>query len=274
MMRVSSAYITLLKKLLTGYRERSFDEYHRMDRYTVGWKAKPLRWLDKVLGTMGYRIMKRVAVIPEKRFKGHDIPADAYTMIGMNRLNHLEQCINEVIDNNIPGDLVETGSWRGGATMLMKAILNEREDTTRSVWVADSFKGLPPPDEKKYPADRDMNLHKNHILSAGLKDVKQAFADFNLLDERVQFLEGWFKDTLPVAPIHAIALLRLDGDMYESTMDALTHLYPKLSRGGILIVDDYGAFPACRKAVDDYRNHHQIEASIVSLDGETVHWVK
>ena len=270
----SSAYITLLKQVLTGCKEQPFDEYHRMDNYTVGWKAKPLLWLDKVLSRMGYRIAKRVRVHPEKRFKGHDIPANAYTMIGMNRLNHLEQCVNEVLDKGVPGDLVETGSWRGGATMLMKAILIERKIYDRTVWVADSFRGLPPPDEKKYPADRNMDLHKKQILSADLNEVKQAFRDFELLDDRVQFLVGWFKDTLPVAPIKNVALLRLDGDMYESTMDALTHLYPKLSPGGIVIIDDYGSFPACRSAVDDYRKEHHIQETIESLDGVTVHLIK
>ncbi|MFM9984566.1 MAG: TylF/MycF/NovP-related O-methyltransferase [Flavobacteriales bacterium] len=270
----SSSYIHLLKRTLCGFRTQPFDEYHRMDRYSVGWKATPLKWLDILLNKLGYRIVKRVRVNPEKRFKGHDIPSDAYTMIGMNRLNHLEQCVSDVLNSGIPGDLVETGSWRGGATMLMKAMLIERKITNRTVWVADSFRGLPPPDEKKYPADRNMDLHKRQILSANLSEVKQAFIDFDLLDERVQFLEGWFKDTLPVAPIEKIALLRLDGDMYESTLDALTHLYPKLSSGGIVIVDDYGSFQACKSAVDDYRNAHQIREDIVDLDGETIHWIK
>ncbi len=270
----SSSYIHLLKKSLCGYRDQPFDEYHRMDRYSVGWKAKPLKWLDGMLDRWGYRIVKRVKVNPEKRFKGHDIPADAYTMIGMNRLNHLERCVSDVLDREILGDLVETGAWRGGATMLMKAILNEKNSTNRIVWVADSFRGIPPPNEKKYPADTNMNLHKRKILSASLEEVKQGFLDFDLLDESVQFLEGWFKDTLPVAPIKNIALLRLDGDMYESTMDALTHLYPKLGKGGIVIVDDYGSFQACKSAVDDYRNAHQIREEIVDIDGETIHWIK
>ena len=92
------------------------------------------------------------------------------------------------------------------------------------------------------------------------------FERYGLLDDRVHFLEGWFKDTLPNAPIEQLAILRVDGDMYESTMDALRPLYPKLSVGGYLIIDDYGAIPACKAAVEDYRSEHGITEPIVEID--------
>ena len=97
---------------------------------------------------------------------------------------------------------------------------------------------------------------------------------YGLLDDQVVFLRGWFKDTLPAAPISALSVLRLDGDMYASTMDALSALYPKLAPGGFCIVDDYGAIEACRQAVTDYRNAHGIAAEMVPVDWTAVYWRK
>jgi hypothetical protein len=84
-----------------------------------------------------------------------------------------------------------------------------------------------------------------------MEEVKKNFEKYNLLDNNVKFLKGWFKDTLPSAPIESLAILRLDGDLYESTMDGLINLYSKLSKGGFIIIDDWGAFPACKQAVKD-----------------------
>lgn len=94
------------------------------------------------------------------------------------------------------------------------------------------------------------------------------------MDEHVKFLKGWFKDTLPNAPISKLSLLRLDGDMYESTMDAITVLYPKLSIGGYLIVDDWGAVAGCKKAIEDYRKENNITEPIIEIDWTGVYWRK
>ena len=93
-------------------------------------------------------------------------------------------------------------------------------------------------------------------LMVGADQVRANFDRYGLLDDQVRFLEGWFADTLPMAPIEQLAILRLDGDLYESTMDALVPLYEKVSPGGFVIVDDYGAWEPCRKAVDDFRAQH------------------
>jgi O-methyltransferase len=90
----------------------------------------------------------------------------------------------------------------------------------------------------------------------------------------VRFLKGWFRDTLPVAPVRRLAILRLDGDLYESTLDALTHLYPKLQQGGYAVIDDYGDVPACKQAVEDYRARHGIAEEIVPIDWNGVLWRK
>jgi len=210
----------------------------------------------------------------ENRIEGRIWPVAAHTMIGLKRLDNLEFCVEEVITNGVVGDLIETGVWRGGATIFMRAVLKAYRVTDRCVWVADSFEGLPPPDPRKYPHDAGDNLHEARELAVLLEEVKANFEKYDLLDDRVRFLKGWFRDTLPVAPIARLAVLRLDGDMYESTMDALINLYPKLSDGGYVIIDDYGAIPACRYAVQDYRSANGITEKIRDIDWTGVFWQK
>ncbi len=154
----------------------------------------------------------------------------------------------------------------------MRAVLKAHRVADRFVWVADSFEGLPPPDEERYPPDRGDALHTVSVLSVSLKEVQSNFEKYGLLDDQVRFLKGWFRDTLPSAPIERLAVLRLDGDMYESTMDGLLNLYPRLSVGGYVIVDDYGAIPACRQAVDDYRESHGIREEILEIDWTGKYW--
>jgi hypothetical protein len=205
---------------------------------------------------------------------GRDWPRQAHTMIGQRRLRNLRELIETAIRENIPGDLIETGAWRGGACILMRATLEAFADSERRVYVADSFHGLPPPDPENYPADLADRLHTFQQLSVSLDDVKANFVKYGLLDDRVIFLDGWFRDTLPAAPIEGLAVLRLDGDMYESTMEALTALYDKVSSGGFVIVDDYGCIEACRRAVHDFRDARGIADKIVDIDGWGVYWRK
>ncbi len=195
-------------------------------------------------------------------------------MIGMKRLDNIQFCVNDVIQKKIPGDLIETGVWRGGATIFMRAILKAHNISDRSVWVADSFEGLPMPNADEYPLDAGDKHHKFSELAISVEQVQLNFEKYGLLDQQVKFLKGWFRDTLPKAPIEKLAVLRLDGDMYESTMDALNALYPKLSIGGYLIIDDYGAVPGCKKAIHDYREKHQILDGIITIDWTGAFWKK
>ena len=142
-------------------------------------------------------------------------------MIGLRRLDNLEHCIRRVIEDRVPGDIIETGVWRGGACIFARAALAALGDPERKVWVADSFRGLPPPDPARHPADAGDRHHTKSALGIGRAAVEENFRRYGLLDDRVRFLEGWFADTLPQAPIERLAVLRLDGDMYGSTMDAL-----------------------------------------------------
>lgn len=196
------------------------------------------------------------------------------TMVGLRALNYIEKLGKDIIQNKIPGDFIETGVWRGGATIFMRALLKVYGITDRTVWVADSFQGVPPPNPTLYPADTGIYLNLFPFLAVPMESVMKNFEHYGLLDNQVKFLKGWFKDTLPTAPIDKIALLRMDGDLYESTMDTLTHLYPKVSIGGYIIVDDFGAVPACAQAVYDYRAAHGITEPIYYMDWTGVYWQK
>lgn len=211
-------------------------------------------------------------VDPQVRIEGRDWPQRAYTMIGLKRLDNLQHCIEDILINNIPGDLIETGIWRGGAAMFMRAVLKAYDVSDRNVWAADSFEGLPLPDIEKYPGDTGDFHHQFRDLAVSLEEVKANFQRFGLLDENVYFLKGWFRDTIPHAQIDQLAVLRLDGDMYESTMEVLLQLYPKLSTGGYVIVDDYGAVAGCRKAVDDYRQINGIQEELNWIDWTGIYW--
>ncbi len=196
----------------------------------------------------------------------------AHTMIGRKRLENIQFCVERVLADGIGGDLIETGVWRGGATIFMRGILKAHDVADRAVWVADSFEGLPPPDAVNYPADSGLDLSTIAGLAVSLETVRDNFARYGLLDDQVRFLKGYFRDTLPAAPIGRLAVLRLDGDLYESTMQSLTHLYPKLSPGGFVIVDDFHAIEPCRRAVLDYLAAQAISVELHRVDWTAVYW--
>jgi len=210
------------------------------------------------------------------RHEGSDWPSTALTMIGTRRMDNIRELAKVVLDNNIPGDFIETGVWRGGACIFMAAILKAYNDTMRKVWVCDSFHGLPAPNVEKYPQDEgDIHYHLSWFLAISKETVEENFKKHNLLSPQVQFVKGWFSDTLSTIPAKQFAIVRLDGDMYESTMDSLVALYPKLSPGGFLIVDDFG-HPRCKQAIIDYREKHNITCKIVLIGttGHHIYWQK
>jgi O-methyltransferase len=262
---VRSLYFDLLRRNLTRYGMR--------ERMPARWPLRR-RLLLKTANTVLPMLTGTSPFGQTKRDLGLDWPAEAETMIGMQRLTSLQRCVETVLADDVPGDLIECGVWRGGACILMRAVLAAYGDERRSVWLADSFAGLPPPDTANYKADKGMRLDLfASILGVPETEVRKNFERYGLLDERVRFLPGWFKDTLHDAPIDRIAVLRLDGDLYESTMQALTALYPRLSPGGFCIIDDY-QIHACRQAVTDYRAEHEISAEIIDIDGCGVLWRK
>ena len=210
----------------------------------------------------------------QAREEGTDWPEFAETMMGLKRMDNLKHCVIDTLQRSVPGDFIETGVWRGGGTIFMRAILKAHGVKDRKVWVADSFQGLPKPNSDLYQADANDSHHMQDRLRVSLEQVKKNFAKYGLLDDQVQFLKGWFKDTLHLAPIEKLAVLRLDGDMYESTMDGFKALYHKLSPGGYCIVDDYGAVKACKLATHDFRMQHGIDEPITQIDWTGVFWQK
>lgn len=229
--------------------------------------------LARLFGRAGLRILRRNRASEGARHSGEVYPMLAHTMIGMQRLDNLQACIEGALADDVPGDLIETGVWRGGACILMRAVLAAHGVADRRVFLADSFAGLPPPDAETYPHDRGDRHHERDIFVVSRAEVEESFRRYGLLDEQVVFLEGWFRDTLPKAPIEALAVMRLDGDMYQSTREALESLYPRLSPGGYCIIDDY-AIPSCRKAVEDYRREHGIQEPTQGIDRSSCFWRK
>lgn len=208
------------------------------------------------------------------RYEGKNWPEQGETMIGYRRLTHLENCVIEVVKNNIPGDFIETGVWRGGACILMASMVSEFHLYDRKVWLADSFKGLPEPDPGKFPSDLNDTLFSYSELAVSLEQVEANLEKYNVNKQIVKYLKGWFKDTMPHAPVQQLSILRVDGDLYESTIEVLIHLYPKLSVGGLCIIDDYGAIPACKKAVEDFRKTFDINELITHIDWTGIFWKK
>jgi O-methyltransferase len=243
-LKTRARYLNLLEAAIIGelYRDPSFDP----------WSQQPYDANTRALG--------------------RDWPSMAHSMIGRVRLRSLRQMCETVLLEDVPGDMIETGVWRGGACILMKGVIDAYGAGERRIFVADSFQGLPPPNPDAYPADAGDKHHTFTQLSIPRNEVENNFRRYGLLDERVVFLEGWFKDTLPGAPIDRLSILRLDGDMYESTTQAITALYHKVSRGGFVIVDDYGYLEGCRTAIRDFRANAKITAPLLPIDGMGVWW--
>jgi O-methyltransferase len=226
------------------------------------------------------RYLRRRGIVPvrvladgeRRQAEGRNWPLFAQTMVGLERLDNLRACIETLLDDGVSGDLIETGVWRGGASIYMRGVLKAHDVRDRTVWVADSFRGLPPPDAERYPEDAPSRWHTADELAVSVEEVKENFRRYGLLDDQVRFLEGWFRDTLPTVRDREWALIRLDGDMYESTNDALSNLYPGLAPGGFVIVDDYSSVEACRQAVHDFREAHDIDDPLIDVDWTGVYW--
>lgn len=247
-----------LRDCIAGQSEFDYMTYHdirsRMrDRYSALQKSREIgQFLDRDIHRSGF----------------------SHTMVGQKRLDNVHYCLDHIWQNLLPGDLVECGVWRGGCCIFMAAYLQMFPRENVRVFVADSFDGLPKP---RHVEDKDLDLSKDAFpeLAVSVGTVKENFECYDVSLDKVVFLPGWFKDTLPAAPISKIALLRLDGDLYESTMDCLLALYDKVVDGGIVIVDDWGVLPPCRKAVEDFfSNRGERLPSMKEIDWSGVYWVK
>ncbi|MDQ2896703.1 MAG: TylF/MycF family methyltransferase [Actinomycetota bacterium] len=264
---VREAYLSLVQEVLLG-------SFAPREELIAAPRSGRRRAIDRILSARGLQLARRHVEAAADVQAGAIWPRHALTMIGRPRLDNARACIERVIADGVSGDIIETGVWRGGASIYMRAVLRAWGVTDRTVWVADSFVGLPVNDPKNYPADAAaMPLYEfNDVLGVSLEEVRRNFASLQLLDEQVRFLEGFFKDTLPELTDERWAVLRLDGDLYESTIQALDALYPNLSVGGWVIVDDYGWLPECKAAVTDFRERHAISDPIELADSTGVFW--
>ncbi len=203
-----------------------------------------------------------------------------YTIMGRTRLDHLRRCLDVVRSASIAGDLVECETLRGGGAIMMRGYLEAFEMRNRTVWVADRFHTTTPERlaEQGFPTE-EAGTASEVGGSAGwpaeamgdLNVVRDGFARFNLLDERVRFLHGAYVETLPSAPIEKIALLRIASVTYADTREVLDHLYPKLADGAFVIVETYADLE-CRRAVDEFRATNGITSSLEQVDWAAAFW--
>ena len=210
----------------------------------------------------------------DSRKNGWDWPSVGYTMIGVIGLENIQQLLEKVIQDGVAGDFLEAGVWRGGASMFAKAVINHHgQQKHRHIWVCDSFEGLPPASQKE---DTDV-WSKIKSLEVSKEIVIGHFKEFFLLDDSVHFIQGYFVYSLPClrkslkGSDRALAVLRADGDMYESSMDILFNLYEFVPVGGFVIIDDWG-IAVCKKAVQEFMSMHGITAAIVPFRGSSMYW--
>lgn len=180
-----------------------------------------------------------------------------HTVLMERRFDRLEELIVDVVERSVPGDLIEAGAWRGGATIYMRGLLRALSVPDRIVWVADSFEGIPHSVRK----ERDVVDDWKDRWIASYESVRATFARYGLLDAQVRFIKGRFGRSLCEAPLTELAIVRIDADSYESTLAALEELYPKISVGGYVYVDDWH-LTGCREAVHKYRDEHGIDEPI------------
>lgn len=268
-MPAADRYLKLLARQLTRY---GLDDGHEAFRPESARAQQMWEPVERALHRRRISVRRTPDGDPRSlRADGRDWPRTAETMIGLARLENLRASIRRIIDDDVPGDLLEAGVWRGGASIYMRAALEAYGDDRRAVWLADSFRGLPKPRPQHAADAQDLHWAQTALM-VPLEEVKANFERYDLLDERVRFLVGWFADTLPAAPVDALSLLRADGDMYGSTMDILGSLYDRVSVGGFVVIDDYGAIPGCKIATDEFRSARGIEEPLERIDWTGVYW--
>ncbi len=202
-----------------------------------------------------------------------------YTMTSPERVAALVEAVRYVHANDIPGDFVECGVWRGGSAMAAALVLGELGDESRELWLYDTYEGMSAPtaedvdvsgraaDEKF--AQRQLTEDSSEWCRSPLEDVHRNLESTGYPMEKVHFVKGKVEDTIPSEmPAGAVAILRLDTDWYESTRHEMQHLYPVLEKHGVLVLDDYGYWQGARKAVDEYFAAHGIRPLMGRVDSD------
>lgn len=199
-----------------------------------------------------------------------------YTMTSPERMYALHQAVSYICSSSIPGDIVETGVWRGGSSMVVAHSLLEKGDTSRSLYLYDTFTGMAEPteDDANLYTDssprKEWKIHKrkghNAWCYAHEQDVRTNMESTGYPMDRVHLVKGRVQDTIPQTIPDTISLLRLDTDWYESTKHEMQHLFPRLRKGGVLFVDDYHYWGGCRKAVDEYLTENDTKLLLQRVD--------
>jgi O-methyltransferase len=198
------------------------------------------------------------------------------TMTTPERMYALYQAVSHVDAAGIDGDVVECGVWRGGSSMLAASTLLALGDEARSLWLYDTFEGMPEPgpadvhytgEQMAAVWDRYRDDRESGVLAySALDEVQANMASTGFPAERTHYVKGRVEDTIPARIPERIAVLRLDTDWYESTLHELVHLYPRLQPGGVLIIDDYGHWQGARQAVDEYFDGRGIPMLLNRID--------
>ncbi len=199
-----------------------------------------------------------------------------YTMTSAERIFSLIEAVRYVVKNEIPGDIVECGVWRGGSMMATAKTLLEQNTQEKDLYLFDTFEGMTKP-EKIDISNSNLDATKefdNTIIDvdsstwcrATIDDVKSNLFSVGYDKSKIHFIKGKVEDTLPLDGLKSISILRLDTDWYQSTKHELIHLFPKLSKGGVLIIDDYGFWQGARKAVDEYISENNIQILLNRID--------
>ncbi|HEY5622197.1 MAG TPA: TylF/MycF/NovP-related O-methyltransferase [Gammaproteobacteria bacterium] len=274
-MDLKDDYLELLKKTLTySLWDPPPVPVSRFQHALPTWKRGLAMVLQRIFSVRGIQLVKTFPYSDDDIREGRVIPELAHTMIGKVRLDQLHDAIETILEEDVDGDLIEAGVWRGGACMLMRAVLKCHGVDDRKVFVADSFSGFPPPDLERHADDYLFENDRGaDFLTVPLEKVRENFRAYGLLDEQVVFVPGFFESSLAAADIDRLSLIRVDADMFGSTLAALKELYPRLQAGGFCIVDDYAGFE-CRRAVDAYRQDNGIEEPIQRIDHSGIFWRK
>lgn len=233
----------------------------------------PRTWWRHIASLFGFRVA--IPVDEELRDRGRVWPTHALTMIGRQRLDNIRASIETVLKEQVPGCIVECGVWRGGAGIYMAAVVKANA-ANRDIYLCDSFSGLPMPSPTRGDSWWDRHWLLRDYLAVSMQEVAGNFRNFQLMDDNIHLIKGWFCHSLPEIRLECgpIAVLRCDGDMYSSTMDILQNLYDNVSVGGFVIIDDFRAVPDCARAVRDFRAHRNIHPPMIDIDNDAVFWRK
>ncbi len=234
--------------------------------------TRPVKW---VLRRLGYEVLPVAPSVEPSDYPADFEPAEIedyaavaqYTLAGPERTVSLMRAVRYLVKNDIAGDVVECGVWKGGSMMAVARTLL-RLKATRRLWLYDTFEGFSPPTAADVStcglsAQKDF---ESDYFRVGVEAVRQAVLGTGYDASLVQFVKGKVEDTIPGQAPEQIALLRLDTDWYESTRHELEHLFPRLVRGGVLIVDDYGHWQGARKATDEYLEANKIPMYLGRID--------